>query len=146
MDDGGNLHVYDIALIEGEENTTLVLAREIPVDRSVLLSLTSTYQRHKEFVEISSDFAGECDANGRFTFITPRGALGYPFSSLIGRSVSELAVDPKVPLPFMTRHTISNEIVCVYASNGSLTYLNVSARPLFQKVEHGAAQGVSAVM
>ena len=33
----------------------------------------------------------------------------------------------------MTQSTISNENICVYASNGSLTYLNVSARPIFSE-------------
>ena len=59
LDDGGDLHIYDIALIQGgEENTIIILAHETPMDRSVLLSLTSTYHRHKELVEISSDLRG----------------------------------------------------------------------------------------
>ena len=143
VDDAGSFCVYDIALVEGGDDRVVVLGREANINHGITFSLTSTYHRHKELVEISSDFAWECDANGCFIFVTPRGALGYPVSALIGRAASDLAVNPEGTLPFVTRSIVSNADVCMNSSNGVQTYLKVSARPVFS--EDGAWCGARGV-
>ena len=69
---------FDVAILPwGEGATVLLLARDITLERSLRAALIESRQRYKDLVEAASDFAWETDAEGRFTFISSGGALGY---------------------------------------------------------------------
>src|SRR3546814_15888965 len=74
----------------------LLLGRDVTLERSLRAALVESRQRYKDLVEISNDFAWETDGEGRFAFVSPRGALGYPATTLVGRSSHELLPDPSV--------------------------------------------------
>src|SRR3546814_3704658 len=74
----------------------LLLGRDVTLERSLRAALVESRQRYKDLVEISNDFAWETDGEGRFAFVSPRGALGYPATALVGRSAHELLLDPSV--------------------------------------------------
>jgi len=57
-------------------------------------ALIESRQRYKDLVEISSDFAWETDAAGRFAFVSPQGVLGWPPEALLGRAAAEFLDDP----------------------------------------------------
>src|SRR3546814_1488318 len=53
----------------------LLLGRDVTLERSLRAALVESRQRYKDLVEISNDFAWETDGEGRFAFVSPRGAL-----------------------------------------------------------------------
>jgi PAS domain-containing protein len=63
----------------------LALLRPLDFEKALLRSLVESRQRYKDLIEIVSDFTWETDDEGCFTFISPRGALDWPASELVGR-------------------------------------------------------------
>lgn len=131
VDAPDGFHVYDLAALEGDAATVVVLAREITMNQGLRVALAAGRQRYKDLVEISSDFAWETGADGRLVFVSPRGALGYPATSLIGHSLSEFVLEPDADFPFMTRSSVANVGVWMHRADGGRACLKVSARPVF---------------
>ncbi|HZB92938.1 MAG TPA: GGDEF domain-containing protein, partial [Stellaceae bacterium] len=67
----------------------LALIDDATLTRHLREALIESRRRYKDLVEISSDFAWETDAVGRFTFVSPRGALGWTAEALLGCSVAD---------------------------------------------------------
>ena len=65
-----------------------------PADHALRQALAESRQRYKDLVEISSDFAWETGADGRFVFVTPRGALGWRAAELVGRDAVSFLDQP----------------------------------------------------
>lgn len=112
----------------------LLLGRETTFERRLRQTLTESRQRYKDFVEISSDFAWEVGADGRFVFVSPRGALGFGAEALLNRHPTELAgVSGGEPdtLPFLARKPMETMETWVTAADGHPVCLSVSALPLY---------------
>ena len=71
----------------------MVLGRDVTLERNLRSALVESRQRYKDLVEISSDFAWEVGPDGRFSFVSPKGALGYSASDLIGHHPGEFIVE-----------------------------------------------------
>ncbi|HEX6978640.1 MAG TPA: diguanylate cyclase [Alphaproteobacteria bacterium] len=126
---------FEIALVPLDDGV-LVTARDVSLATNVRAALADSRRRYKDFVEISSDFAWETDAAGAFVFVSPRGALGFAASELIGRSAHMLLVeDGNVPAdaaasPFTTRERLEGYEVWARDADGALRRLAISALPL----------------
>ena len=59
------------------DGSLLLFGHDATLERQLRRTLTESRQRYKDLVDISSDFAWECAADGRFVFVSPRGALGF---------------------------------------------------------------------
>lgn len=70
----------------------LLLGRDISLERALRSALVDSRQRLRDLVEIASDFTWETDAGGKFTLISPQGALGFSAVELIGRDPGDLLV------------------------------------------------------
>src|SRR5258707_9331503 len=85
----------------------LALLRPLDFEKALLRSLVESRQRYKDLIEIVSDFTWETDDAGRFTFISPLGALDWPAGELVGRPVVEFLADagdmPEPPPVFRPR-------------------------------------------
>src|SRR3546814_12535032 len=82
---------FDVVVLPWASGTVaLLLGRDVTLERSLRAALVESRQRYKDLVEISNDFAWETDGEGRFAFVSPRGALGYPAPALVGRPAHEL--------------------------------------------------------
>ena len=92
--DGGCQAFDMVALPWADGAAVLLLGRDITLERSLRGALLESRQRYKDLVEASSDFAWEVDTEGRFTFVSPRGVLGYAASELVGRHVQEFLLEP----------------------------------------------------
>lgn len=79
----------------------LLFGRDATLERNLIQALMQSRQLFKDLVACSTDFAWETKADGRFGFVTPRGALGYTARELEGRNARELAAadDPETPAP-----------------------------------------------
>jgi diguanylate cyclase (GGDEF)-like protein/PAS domain S-box-containing protein len=63
----------------------LLLGRDISLERALRGALVDSRQRLRDLVDIASDFTWETDTAGKFTMISPQGALGFGAVELIGR-------------------------------------------------------------
>lgn len=123
----------------------LVLARDATLERNLQSALIESRQRFRDLVEISSDFAWEVGQDGRFVFVSPKGALGYAADQLVGRRPEDLGSDSagQDDLPFLTRTRVEAAEVWLQRADGHDACLRVSAAPITDA--NGTWRGVRGV-
>ncbi len=124
---------------------TLLLGRDATLERQLRHTLTESRRRYKDLVEVSSDFAWETGPDGRFVFVTTRGALGYGPEALIGRDPHELAVEEweDMPLPFDARRPADQAELWLKRADGTPACVVASALPLYDaQGQWAGARGV----
>ncbi|MBK3735131.1 diguanylate cyclase [Azospirillum brasilense] len=111
----------------------LLLGRDATLERQLRQTLIESRRRYKDLVEVSSDFAWETGSDGRFVFVTPKGALGYSADALIGRNPKDLAVTEwgDLPLPFDSRRPVDQAELWLKRVDELPACFVVSAVPLF---------------
>ncbi|KAA0687060.1 diguanylate cyclase [Azospirillum brasilense] len=111
----------------------LLLGRDATLERQLRQTLIESRRRYKDLVEVSSDFAWETGSDGRFVFVTPKGALGYSSDALIGRNPKDLAVTEwgDLPLPFDSRRPVDQAELWLRRVDDLPACFVVSAVPLF---------------
>lgn len=111
----------------------LLLGRDATLERQLRQTLIESRRRYKDLVEVSSDFAWETGNDGRFVFVTPKGALGYSADALIGRNPRDLAVAEwgDLPLPFDSRRPVDQAELWLKRVDDLPACFVVSAVPLF---------------
>lgn len=120
---------FECVALPASRGRVLVFARDTTYDVNIRQALFDSRQRYRDLVTISSDFAWETDAAGRFVFVSPHGALGYSPEDMLGRSPVEFLVDTEgggADLPFHARQpvihaqvwlrNIEDEEACLMAS------------------------------
>ena len=124
---------FDLVVLPWSEGAAaLVLGRDVTLDRSLRGALIESRERYKDLVEASSDFAWETDAEGRFVFVSPHGALGHPAALLIDRRSQDFLVygEDKATSPFVTRAPVDQVEVWFRDAEGRAACLSAIARPL----------------
>lgn len=137
---------YDVSLLpcagaDKMGNDILVLARETTVDKSMLAALVRSRQLYRELLKCSSDFAWETDAEGRFEFISERGAAGYTASELnhmlseelLDRSLCQFEPDET---PFSVTFPVVNMETWVRGVDGEARCMLISAVPILDDIGH----------
>lgn len=112
----------------------LVLGRDLTLDHQIRAALSESRQRFKDLVEIGSDFAWETDAGGKFTYVSPKGALGYAAKVLIDQPTRAyvLAEDAGTfAQPFAAREIVNDAEIWFRRADGAPARLRVAALPLF---------------
>ena len=112
----------------------LVLGRDATIERNFTKALLVSRQLFKDLVTCSSDFAWETDREGRFTFVSPRGALGYSAHELDGRVARSLLDSGDragtEPLPFESGQPLDGVELRLVRRDGSTACLEVSSVPV----------------
>jgi len=121
-----------VVLPWAEGAAALLLGRDITLERSLRSALIDSRQRYKDLVEASSDFAWEVDAEGRFAFVSPRGALGFAASELVGQRVQVflLKAGETEASPFATRVPVDQVEVWFRDADGKAACLSATGLPL----------------
>lgn len=127
------LMIVEWAAVPRPGGGVALLGRDVTLERQLRQTLTESRQRYKDLVEVSSDFAWETGADGRFVFVTPKGALGYGADALIGRNPRDLAIEEwdDLPLPFDTKRPVDDTELWLKRADGTLSCVVASALPLF---------------
>ncbi len=118
-------------LPDGE--TILAHATDVTPDRTLRDTLIESRKRYKELVDISSDFVWETGPDGRFSFVSPGGALGYSADQMIDREPSEFIPEAARlgPItPFSTRSEVADVDIWFRHADGGAALLQASARPI----------------
>jgi diguanylate cyclase (GGDEF)-like protein/PAS domain S-box-containing protein len=92
-------------------------------------ALLDSRQRWRDLVEMLADIVWETDAEGRFTFISPDPALGWPSEALAGQLTSLVAADPAFD-PFRATRPVRGVRAWMRRGDGSTACLAVAAVPL----------------
>jgi diguanylate cyclase (GGDEF)-like protein/PAS domain S-box-containing protein len=124
--------VIEWAAAHIDDDRTMLLGRDATLERQLRQTLTESRQRYKDLVEVSADFAWETGENGRFVFVSPKGALGFTAEALIGRDPQDLAIDEwgDLPLPFDTRRPVDQSELWLKTAEGTPACIVASAVPL----------------
>lgn len=124
---------FDLSLVP-LEGGALAIGRETTVETHLRSALIASRKLFKDLVACSTDFAWETDAEGRFTFVSPAGALGYSATALNGRPAAELiAARPatQAPLPFSARSGMKEMELWLRQADGAAACMLVSCLPAF---------------
>jgi diguanylate cyclase (GGDEF)-like protein/PAS domain S-box-containing protein len=113
-----------------EEGRALALLHDAPLARNLREALIESRQRYKDLVEISSDFAWETDAAGRFAFVSPRGVLGWTPEALLGRAAAEFLAEPGEDNLFATSLPVAAAELWFRRPDGGSARLGIVAAPL----------------
>ncbi len=110
----------------------LLLARDLTMERNLRTTLVESRQRYKDLVEISSDFAWELGPDGTFVFVSPRGALGFAATQLVGCRPDEFVLNPDdyKPLPFLSDRRLEDVEMWMRRADGSTACVLASCQPL----------------
>jgi PAS domain S-box-containing protein len=112
----------------------LLLGHDLSLAANLRRALVDSRKRYKDLVEVSSDFAWEVNGAGRFDFVSPRGALGFSASALMGRAADSLlfampGLEPESS-PFATRRPIEQVETWLVGADGEPACVLVSAVPI----------------
>jgi diguanylate cyclase (GGDEF)-like protein/PAS domain S-box-containing protein len=126
-----------------QESGVLAILRDGDLERNLREALIESRERYKDLVEISSDFAWETDAEGRFAFVSPQGVLGWPPQALLGRPSGEFLVEPEDENAFAAARPIADGELWFRRKDGGRARLAIVAAPLSD--ESGARRGARGI-
>ena len=123
-----------------DKSLVLLIGRDVTLERNLRSALIDSRERYKGFVEVSSDFSWETGADGKLTFVSPGGALGYRPAELVGRQARSLLAEDDVhqgdaegDLPFAAVEPVRDIELWLRRADGSPACVVVAAVPV-----HGA--------
>ncbi|MBF0355094.1 MAG: diguanylate cyclase [Alphaproteobacteria bacterium] len=142
---GGPVY-YELAILPlAAPATVMVFGRDVTLERNLRMALVESRQRYKDLVEISSDFSWETGLDGRFVFVTPRGALGYTADELVGSLPGRLLAEghENESNLFSTRIAVEDRETWMRHADSGQACVLVSAAPLLGPAgEWRGARGV----
>jgi diguanylate cyclase (GGDEF)-like protein/PAS domain S-box-containing protein len=142
----GGLTILELCSLPTEDGHLLVLGRDATLERNLRSALVESRQRYKDLVEISSDFAWEVGADGRFVFVSPKGALGFSPDELVGRGPADFLAakaDPESMSPFTSALPVEDAEVWMKQADGAEACVLLSSTPILG--EHGEWRGARGV-
>ncbi len=112
----------------------LLFVTEATVEINMRNALIASRARYMDIVALSGEAAWEIGADGRFTFVTANGLVGYSPRQLIGMDPTNLLdpsrVSPAV-MPFLTPVALSGAEIWLKDADGATVCYEISAVPLY---------------
>ncbi len=135
LDSDGGPAVVEWTAVTLPDNTVAVLGRDVTLDTNLRDALAESRQRFRDLVDISSDFAWETGPDGRFAYVSPEGALGYPAEALVGQDPDDLLKDREsvTRSPFQARRAVNRAELWLSRSDGEDACVVAWARPLLDE-------------
>ncbi len=120
---------YDVTMLPVGD-AAFVTARDVTFDVNLAKALTQSRSLYRDLIDCSADFAFETDTTGAFSFVSPRGALGFAASALHGRRAADLTCHDGKPSPFAASAPQDNVEVIVADAGGEKRTLVITSRPV----------------
>lgn len=132
------LHLTVMPLDDGRAT---ILVRDATLETSLRMALVDSRQRYKDFVEISTDFAWESNADQKFAFVSPRGGLGYTADALIAADPASLITEFSggINIPFFTERRLENSEVWLKRADGRSACVVTLLNPVSGKQRYPAS-------
>ncbi len=113
---------------------TLVLLHDVTVERDLINAMADSRSRFTDFVRCSADFAWETDGDGRFAYVSPKGALGLAARDIVGRPALDFMHrgPGEAQTPFEARTACEREAVELVTGEGWGMF-EVSAVPRYDE-------------
>ncbi len=124
---------HDPALLPQFRRSGAAPAADGPLDDRLRSALLDSRNRWRDLVALSADIAFETDAWGRFVFISPDPALGWPAATLLGQPAELLLADAGGTTgfnPFRTTSAVRRRPAWLKRPDGSAICLVFAAAPL----------------
>lgn len=113
------------------DGSVLLTSRDMTAATNLNQALADSRHRFRDLADMGADFAWETDAEGRFVYVSPDGALGWPAASLVGcRADDLLAEEAAVDAPFRSERPIREVDLPLRARDGQTVWVTASIRPL----------------
>jgi len=112
----------------------LLIANEATVEINMRNALIESRARYMDIVALSGESAWEIGADGRFTFVTVNGLVGYSPRQLIGMNPTDLLDPTRAPpavMPFTTPVALSGAEIWLKHAEGAIVCYEISAVPLY---------------
>ena len=84
VDDEGEPRRFDLTLMPSVNGEVMILARETSFEANLITALTQSRELFRDLAACNVDFAFETDDSGTFSWVSPRGALGFTAAELHG--------------------------------------------------------------
>ncbi|RVU36599.1 diguanylate cyclase [Hwanghaeella grinnelliae] len=119
--------------IPSPDGSILLVGRDRSHDEMIRDALTQSRGLYKDLTELASDFAWETDQHGRFSFVSPKGAIGFRPSQLVGEKPEAFLAHPMSVtgrLPFSPETPVRHVDIWLRNAAGEPRCIMVSALPL----------------
>ncbi len=141
QEDEAPSHSLEVCAVPEADGGLKLVARDASFEANLARALLQSRELYKDLMFCSADFGWETDSQGRFTYVSPRGALGFTPRELIGKRAAEvLRLDPESLNLFETREPVRGVKCRVRARDGRPVILMGSAVPV---PSCGGARGVA---
>ncbi|RMF68191.1 MAG: sensor domain-containing diguanylate cyclase [Alphaproteobacteria bacterium] len=140
-EEDGSTHSLEVCAVPEADGGLKLVARDASFEANLARALLQSRELYKDLMFCSADFGWETDAQGRFTYVSPRGALGFTPRELIGKRAADvLRLDPDSLNIFETKEPVRGVKCRVRARDGRPVILMGSAVPVAGR---GGARGVA---
>jgi hypothetical protein len=84
IEEEGERRRFDLTLMPSVDGEVLIIARESSFEANLISALTTSRELFRDLAACNVDFAFETDEAGVFSWVSPRGALGFTAAELNG--------------------------------------------------------------
>ncbi len=143
----GERRVFEVCIVPsagGRQAGAILSARDVTFEDNLTRALLKSRELYKDLMFCSADFGWETDSRGRFTYVSPAGALGWQPREMAGkRAVELLRLDPEGINPFATLEPLRAVKCRARDREGKPVILSVSAVPVMGPDGLQGARGVA---
>lgn len=134
---------FDLTLMPSVTGEVLVIARETSLEANLITALTKSRELFRDLAACNVDFAFETDDTGLFTWVSPRGALGFTAAELGGAHPRTLFGEVAGVELFGTLEPIENVEIWLHGKDGKRRCLLLTAIPAKASGGRIATRGVA---
>lgn len=133
MRDQSPIMVEWIALPMDDEQSAVMLGRNITLEKNLQEVLTESRDRFRDLVELMADLAWETRADGTFSYIAGGKALGYTSEELLNLRARDLVIRQPLQIidNFETKNPYEGKELILRRKDNTQARIMMSARPLF---------------
>ncbi|MBI1211768.1 MAG: PAS domain S-box protein [Alphaproteobacteria bacterium] len=144
IDDNGEPRRFDLTLMPSVNGEVLIIARETSFEANLITALTNSRELFRDLAACNVDFAFETDEDGIFTWVSPRGALGFSAAEIGGTHPTTVFGEVAGVELFAAVEAVENVEVWLLGKDGQRHCLLITAIPVKgANGTHRATRGVA---